>query len=417
MSKRSAPPRTVVELKAELKKLGLSVSGNKDQLIARLAGVTAAPATKRKISNVTATTGAPPSGKYDKLKNPELIAELKRRGLPHTGTKKVMIDRVGTEQRTEQKDSGARKRSTSKSPGGKGAVKSTLSPDYSKYTVKQLKGALKANKLPVSGDKHTLLVRLRRAKVGPISQPDVAKPPVTKKAKGGKGNKGGKGGKGPTSTNNQYQESVKARLPKLYDQIKPIIDNMPYIPGDYLRITQLRSNVKWDSETRWGSFLDDLAALDTTAERLGILATNDMEAQLARESKFDIKFVEFIQNYLGKVPISAQIVDKALLTDYNGRLLAQEEAERSPDQVIRFFATYSYLAYVMLRLFPRMIYYAIEAGQTQYLTDKMLLSAKPQLLALHVHSCEVAAYLNNKLVSLFSSPDYQVAGGSVVREG
>ena len=104
---------TVTQLKKELKSKGLPVSGVKTELIKRL----------RTSSN-----------DYNKMTVKELRVELKKQGLPVSGNKKALVERL---------------------------VSSKTKLNYNYMTVKELRGLLKAQGLTVSGNKAALISRLK----------------------------------------------------------------------------------------------------------------------------------------------------------------------------------------------------------------------------------------------------------------
>jgi hypothetical protein len=162
--------KTVPELKDDLREQGLPVSGRKDELVERLVESgpeSASTASNSKAANSTdsssssvadesgnssssaSTKGAADSigayGSRDALEEktlPELKEELKQQGLPVSGNKAELIERLTLGSEDEDTPSNGNLQSMS---------------------VEQLRAELKARGLPVSGKKKELVQRLRKA--------------------------------------------------------------------------------------------------------------------------------------------------------------------------------------------------------------------------------------------------------------
>ncbi len=188
--------------------------------------------------------------------------------------------------------------------------------DYDTFTIKELKSILKRRNLSIAGTKRILVDRLIRdtRKIG------------------------------------KYEAEFKKRWLNFYEEIQDIVDRMPYVIGDQIWSDRWSSTVEWGPEDRWAAILSDYDGLDVAFERVNMPIKTDREDILAKEGQFDIEFAGAIKR-------------------------GQKPFESSPATSTRFFATYPYLSYVLTMLSNKMIYYAVEAGQTTYLTVEMLRSA------------------------------------------
>ena len=196
-----------------------------------------------------------------------------------------------------------------------------------------------------------------------------------------------------------------------------MVDNMPYVIGDEIASQNWKNNVKWEHNDRWKSFTGDLGFLDGAAQRVELYkasSSDPREEAVAAESKFDLEFVDLIQNYPDAETVGRRY-NKILTSDQEINEF-RKVVDQSPGQVERFFAAYPYLSYVLLMLYPRTTIYAVEGGHTKYLTPKMLNMINPLVLAVHIHSEPVARFID-QTTDIFSKEHYKVGNKSVVATG
>jgi hypothetical protein len=149
---------TVPLLKEALKEQGLPVSGKKAELIERLKGETLGPIEETKGEGEETPDEGSDEVDYDSMTVPLLKEALKEQGLPVSGKKAELIERLkgetlGPIEETEE--------GTSEGEGEEIPDEGSDEIDYDSMTVPLLKEALKEQGLPVSGKKAELIERLK----------------------------------------------------------------------------------------------------------------------------------------------------------------------------------------------------------------------------------------------------------------
>ena len=131
---------TIKELREKLKAVNLPVSGKKQDLIERLADFDAGNIKPKALDTASAIAG----GDYSVMNVKMLKEKLKEKGLKLSGKKSELVQRL-----TE-----------SDNDGGSDDESDEEGPNYKTYTVKKLRGELKARGLKVkTGDKKEDMIK------------------------------------------------------------------------------------------------------------------------------------------------------------------------------------------------------------------------------------------------------------------
>jgi hypothetical protein len=147
-------------------------------------------------------------------------------------------------------------------------------------------------------------------------------------------------------SHSKYELAVETRDPEYYEYVRPYVLTMPDLLAESMQTSVGKRSVRsraWDNEAKWKAIYLDLETLDMASSR-------------GEEGEFDVNFIDAISEGTDYQDIDAKV------------------SSHTKSEVGRFFETYPYLSYVMIKADTslNMAHYALLAGKLSWIDNSML---------------------------------------------